>query len=100
MYAKTHSQGKKNVIGGVFGIRDRSGRRARRTLISMTRERAILLILTVPLLLFERAHSINKHLSSMERLLNLDGDPSTAFMTGSRTIENDWPVYNYLFKKR
>jgi len=37
--------------------------------------------------------------SSIERLLNLDGGPSTALKTDSLEILNRWPVRNYIGKK-
>jgi len=86
--------------GGKVGIESRSGMRARRTLIGVTSDKDLIIVVTEPIFLLDLAYAIKKHLPAIERLLNLDGGPSTALVTGSRTVVNRWPVRNYLVKRR
>jgi uncharacterized protein YigE (DUF2233 family) len=86
--------------GGQMGIRSRSGAPARRTLVGLTKTDDLVIIVTEPIYLLDLAEFIAKRFPSIERLLNLDGGPSTALMTGSHTVVNEWPVRNYVTKKR
>ena len=86
--------------GGGIGIKSRSGHKAKRTLIGMTKNKSLVIIVTKPILLYDLAFQIKKHLPSVERLLNLDGGPSTALTTSSIDITNNWPVRNYIEKTR
>lgn len=86
--------------GGQMGIRSRSGAPARRTLVGLTKTDDLVIIVTEPIYLLDLAEFIAKRFPSIERLLNLDGGPSTALMTDSHTVVNEWPVRNYVTKKR
>jgi len=86
--------------GGRVGIRSRSGSRSRRTLVGLTDGRDLVVVVTEPIFLLDLAYAVEKHLPRVERLLNLDGGPSTALMTGSHTIVNMWPVRNYISREK
>ncbi len=84
--------------GGTVGIHSAKGNPARRTLIGSNQDGSLVIISTKPILLYDLARAIKKHLPSIERLLNLDGGPSSALVTDSRQIVNTWPVRNYICK--
>jgi hypothetical protein len=86
--------------GGSIGIKSRSGADARRTLIGLMQDGNVVIVVTEPIGLLDLAHSIKQHLPSVERLLNLDGGPSTALMIKGHSVVNQWPVRNYITKKR
>ena len=82
--------------GGQIGIRSQSERKAERTLVGVTQDASIVIIVTEPVTLHDLAHAIKKHLPAVDRLLNLDGEPSTALKTSSHEILNKGPVRNYI----
>lgn len=86
--------------GGKMGIRSRSGSAAARTLIGTTRDGKVLIMVTKPILLYDLAVAVKGKMPDVERLLNLDGGPSTALKTGSVEVLNRWPVRNYIVKTR
>lgn len=86
--------------GGTVGIRTRSEEKAARTLIGMTREQELVIAVTGPISLYDLAQGFKKHMPSLERLLNLDGGPSTALKTQNQEVLNAWPVRNYIVKGR
>lgn len=86
--------------GGSIGIRRATGRRAARTLIGRNRDDSMFVLVTSPIDLYDLAHLIKKHKPEVERLLNLDGGPSTALRCGDVAIDNLTPVRNYLGKKQ
>ena len=59
----------------------------------------VVFMITQPVHLYDLAHAVKKHLPRIERLLNLDGGPSTGFKTETTEILNEWPVRNYLVKQ-
>lgn len=85
--------------GGGMGIRANNGSAARRTLIGKTTDGRLLIMVTKPITLFELAGAIKAHFPDIERLLNLDGGPSTGMKTHGIEIPNQWPVRNYLVKR-
>ncbi len=86
--------------GGLIGIRSRSGAQARRTLVGLTKVGDLVIIVTEPVYLLDFSRFVAKRFPSIDRLINLDGGPSTALMSGNYTVLNQWPVRNYLVKKR
>ena len=84
--------------GGKIGIHSRSGAPARRTLVGVTTEGDIVIIVTEPIHLFDLAVLVSNRLPQIERLLNLDGGPSTALAVEGQVVRNRWPVRNYVFK--
>lgn len=84
--------------GGVMGIHTPSGHPAKRTLVGLTKERDVVILITEPILLYDLARAVKKKLPHIERLLNLDGGPSTALKTKDEEVLNEWPVRNYLVK--
>lgn len=86
--------------GGKIGIRRANGRRAARTLIGRKHNGDIFVLVAGPIELYDLAHLVKKHMPDVERLLNLDGGPSTALRCGDVAIDNLTPVRNYLGKKR
>ena len=86
--------------GSKIGIRSNDGEISRRTLIGKTTGNEIMIIITSPVSLYDLANFIKNKFPNIERLLNLDGGPSTALKTGSIEIVNVLPVRNYIFKKK
>ena len=86
--------------GGAIGIKSRSGKKAKRTLIGLTEDHSLVIVVSKPILLYDLARAIKKKMPSIERLLNLDGGPSTALKTAAYQILNEWPVRNYIVKVR
>lgn len=84
--------------GGRVGIKSRSGKEARRTLIGTSRSRDIVIMITEPIYLFDLAVAVKRRFPELERLLNLDGGPSTALKTETTEIPNVLPVRNYIVK--
>lgn len=82
--------------GGQIGIHSQSERQAERTLVGTMQDGAIVVIVTEPISLYDLAHGIKKHLPAVDRLLNLDGGPSTALKTSSQEVLNKGPVRNYI----
>lgn len=83
--------------GGKVGIKTQSKMKAARTLVGATTEGAVVVVVvTEPISLYDLAHGIKKQLLEIERLLNLDGGPSTALKTGAYEIVNVGPVRNYI----
>ena len=85
--------------GGEIGIKTPSGYKAKRTLIGQNRDGSLVIIVCKEIRLFELAQAIKKHLPQLERLLNLDGGPSTALKSAKHEVLNPWPVRNYIVKK-
>ena len=85
--------------GGKVGIRSKTGRKARRTLIGITTDQRLVIVITEPIFLIDLANSILKSLPKLERLLNLDGGPSTGLRVKGIKVVNRMPVRNYLFRK-
>ena len=85
--------------GGRIGIKSRADEKARRTLVGLTDTREVVFMITQPVHLYDLARAVKKHLPRIERLLNLDGGPSTGFKTETAEILNEWPVRNYLVKQ-
>jgi uncharacterized protein YigE (DUF2233 family) len=84
--------------GGKVGIRSSDGMRAWRTLIGRTKDGQIRIVVAKPITLYDLALAVKKAMPDIERLLNLDGGPSTAFKTATDEILNRWPVRNYIVK--
>jgi hypothetical protein len=85
--------------GGTVGIRSKTGRPAKRTLVGMTKDKKLLISITRPIYLIDLANHIGKHIPNLERLLNLDGGPSTGFVTIDKSLSNGTAVRNYIFQK-
>lgn len=85
--------------GGIVGIKSDRGQTARRTVIGLTREQGIIVAVTEPITLTDLARGMLAEFPSLDRLLNLDGGPSTALKTESIQVLNDWPVRNYIGKQ-
>jgi hypothetical protein len=83
--------------GGKIGIRSKTGRAAKRTLIGVTKDKDLVIIITRPIYLLDLAEHIQKHIPDLERLLNLDGGPSTGFVTRDESLSNLTAVRNYVF---
>ncbi len=86
--------------GGTIGIRRAKGRHAARTLVGRKHNGDMFVLVTSPIDLYDLAHLVKNHMPDVERLLNLDGGPSTALRCGEVAIDNLTPVRNYLGKKR
>ena len=86
--------------GGKIGIRTKTGRAARRTLVGRTKSGDLVIVITRPIYLIDLAGSIQKHIPDIERLLNLDGGPSTGYATGEDGLANLTAVRNYLVRKK
>ncbi len=86
--------------GGKMGIRSKTGRKARRTLIGIMNTEELVIIVTEPIYLLDLAKIIHKLYPSMDRLLNLDGGPSTALMSEQHRVVNIFPVRNYLVQQK
>ncbi len=84
--------------GGRVGIKSRSGKAARRTLLGRTVDDHLVVLITEPLYLFELARIARQRFPELERLLNLDGGPSTAIKTRAHEVINVLPVRNYIVK--
>ena len=83
--------------GGKVGIRTCSEMKAARTLVGVTTEGVVVVVVvTAPISLYDLAHGIKKQLPEIERLLNLDGGPSTALKTVAYEVVNTGPVRNYI----
>lgn len=85
--------------GGVLGIKSDAGQVARRTVIGLTREQDLIFAVTEPITLTELARGMLEEFPSLDRLLNLDGGPSTALKTETFQLLNASPVRNYIGKK-
>ena len=86
--------------GRKVGIHSRIGRETRRTLIGKTKSGDIVILITKPIYLYDLAKAVHKTLPTLERLLNLDGGPSTGIITGTTEQLNTWPVRNYIVKAK
>ncbi len=85
--------------GGKVGIRSNDGEISTRTLIGKTSGNDLVIMISSPISLYNLAHFIKQKAPDIERLLNLDGGPSTALMTSSVNIVNLSPVRNYILKR-
>jgi uncharacterized protein YigE (DUF2233 family) len=86
--------------GSKIGIRSNDGKISRRTLIGKTTGNGLVIIVTSPVSLYDLANFIKMRFPDIERLLNLDGGPSTALKTDSIEVVNVLPVRSYIFKKK
>ena len=86
--------------GGTIGIRSDDRLRAERTLIGVTTSGTLLIMTTKPVTLFDLAVAVKMQMPDVERLLNLDGGPSTALKTADLEVVNRSPVRNYIVKQR
>ena len=87
--------------GGNVGIRTQSEMKAARTLVGVTADGAVVVVVvTEPISLYDLAHGMKKQMPEIERLLNLDGGPSTALKTGAHEVVNTGPVRNYIVLTR
>jgi uncharacterized protein YigE (DUF2233 family) len=86
--------------GSRIGIRSNDGKISRRTLIGKTTGNELVIIVTSPVTLYDIANFTKKRFPDTERLLNLDGGPSTALKTDSIEVVNVLPVRSYIFKKK
>jgi hypothetical protein len=86
--------------GGGIGIHSNDGVRAERTLIGETNDHRLLILVIKPITLYDLAAAIKKAMPEIERLLNLDGGPSTALKTPKNEILNRLPVRNYIAQKK
>lgn len=85
--------------GGKVGIRRRSGKIAARTTIGRKHNGDLFVLVTGPIDLYDLALLVKQEQPTIERLLNLDGGPSTALRFEQTTIDNLTPVRNYLFQR-
>lgn len=81
-----------------MGIKSDKGQIARRTVVGATRDHAIIVAVTEPISLSNLARAMLEEFPSLDRLLNLDGGPSTGLKTKSIQFPNEWPVRNYIGK--
>ncbi|CAM2009099.1 phosphodiester glycosidase family protein [Acanthopleuribacter pedis] len=86
--------------GGNVGIRRHTGRIAARTVIGRRTNGDLLVLVTAPIDLYDLAQLVKQEIPDIERLLNLDGGPSTALRLGDIRIDNLTPVRNYLYKRK
>ncbi len=84
--------------GGRIGIRSRVGIEAYRTAIGRTSDDELIILVTAPIDLFDLAVAAKRAIPTLERLLNLDGGPSTALVMRDTRIVNAAPVRNYLIQ--
>lgn len=85
--------------GGYMGIKSSDGRIARRTVVGSTKDRTLVFAVTEEITLSNLARAMLAEFPSLDRLLNLDGGPSTAIMARSVRVLNAWPVRNYIGRK-
>lgn len=85
--------------GGSIGIHPPARIKARRTCIGATTDGTILIIITKPIALYDLAVIVKRDIPDIERLLNLDGGPSTALKTDATSVINPRPVRNFIAKK-
>ena len=74
--------------GSKIGIISNDGEISRRTLIGKTTGNELVIIITSQVSLFDIANFIKKKFPDIDRLLNLDGGPSTALKTDSIEMVN------------
>jgi len=86
--------------GGKIGIRSRSGKEAKRTIIGQTKDDRVLVITTNEVYLYDLAKILNSEIPDIDRALNLDGGPSVGIIYGDIRIQNSNPVRNFLTKRR
>ena len=82
--------------GGRIGIHSSAGKEAPRTVVGRTLDDEIIIAVTEPVDLYDLAREALRVFPNIERMLNLDGGPSTALQTGDVEIRNSAPVRNYL----
>ena len=88
--------------GGVIGIQEGSKTNdfpARRTLVGTKNDKSIIVMSTGPITLYNLARAVKIRFPEIDRLLDLDGGPSTALVTGVTAVTNGKPVRNYIVKK-
>ena len=85
--------------GGRIGIHSRVGKEAPRTVVGRTFDGELIIAVTEPVDLYDLAHEALRVFPNIERMLNLDGGPSTALKTDNVEIRNSAPVRNYLAQK-
>ena len=86
--------------GGKIGIYSRNGKPAKRNLVGMTQDGAVLILTTSEVLLFDLARILKEELPDVDRVLNLDGGPSVGWIYGDTVIKNRNPVANFIAKRR
>jgi hypothetical protein len=86
--------------GGAIGIKSRSGPIGQRTLVGFTHKRELVIMVTESIHLYDLAYAVKRQMPQIERLLNLDGGPSSGFKCETLEILNEWPVRNYVAKKK
>ena len=86
--------------GRKVGIHSRIGKETKRTLIGKTKTGGLVILVTEPIYLFDLAKAVHETLPQIERLLNLDGGPSTGLIYGTHEVINTWPVRNYITKSK
>ncbi|MGJ8637992.1 MAG: phosphodiester glycosidase family protein [Opitutaceae bacterium] len=86
--------------GGKVGIYSETGLPAKRTVLETTTDDEVLVISATEVTLFQLARQLKQHLPTIDRALNLDGGPSTAFIYNDIKVENRNPVRNFLRKRR
>jgi uncharacterized protein YigE (DUF2233 family) len=86
--------------GGKIGIRTRTGKPAKRTLLGMNPEEKVFILATSEVHLYDLAEVLMKTLPDLERALNLDGGPSVARIYGERRKVNSVPVSNFLRRRK
>ena len=86
--------------GRKIGIHSRIGRETRRTLVGKTKAGDLVILITKPIYLYDLAKAVHETLPTLDRLLNLDGGPSTGIIYGTVEELNTWPVRNYIVKAK
>ena len=86
--------------GGQLGIRSRTGTPAKRTLVALKGDGAVLILSTSEVLLYDLALILKEQIPELDRALNLDGGPSVGFCYGDIRVKNHNPVANFLGKRR
>lgn len=82
--------------GGEVGIRTRTGKPAKRTLIGVSSDQKVLILTTSEVYLYDLAQVLKKTMPDFDRVLNLDGGPSVARIYGESRALNLVPVSNFL----
>ncbi len=85
--------------GGILGLKSRDGRVARRTVVGVMKDQTLVFAVAEPITLFDLARAMMAEFPSLDRLLNLDGGPSTALKARHIEVLNEWPVRNYIGKR-
>lgn len=84
---------------GIVGIRARSGKAAKRTVLAMTTDHKVLILTTSEVYLYDLARILKSEMPMLERALNLDGGPSVGLIYDDVRIQNQNPVSNFLRRR-